>query len=128
MAVLDATGVFHVGDIEQRSDGRVQGAVGESNQYGAFVALSLPAIVALVTITRGTWRMFWMAASVITAAALVMTVSRGAFVATLFATLFGMWLFRRFMPARKLLSWAACGSVGAVLVGSRRACRSASAT
>ncbi len=31
MAVLDATGVFHIGDIEQRSDGRVQGAVGESN-------------------------------------------------------------------------------------------------
>ena len=42
MAVLDATGVFHVGDIEQRSDGRVQGAVGESNQYGAFVAFTLP--------------------------------------------------------------------------------------
>ncbi len=50
VAVLDAIGMFHVGDIEQRSDGRVQGAVGESNQYGAFVALSLPAIVALVTI------------------------------------------------------------------------------
>ena len=48
VAVLDATGMFHIGDIEQRSDGRVQGAVGESNQYGAFVALSLPAIVALI--------------------------------------------------------------------------------
>ena len=78
--------MVHVGDIEQRGDGRVQGAVGESNQYGAFVALSLPAIVAMVTITRGMWRIFWMAASVITAAALVMTVSRGAFVATAFAT------------------------------------------
>ena len=31
MAVLDATGMVHVGDIEQRRDGRVQGAVGESN-------------------------------------------------------------------------------------------------
>ena len=31
MAVLDATGMFHIGDIEQRGDGRVQGAVGESN-------------------------------------------------------------------------------------------------
>jgi hypothetical protein len=117
VAVLDATGMFHVGDIEQRSDGRVQGAVGESNQYGAFVALSLPAIVALVTITRGTWRLFWMAASVITAAALLMTVSRGAFVATAFAIICGVWIFRRFMPARKLMLWAACGLVGAVLVG-----------
>lgn len=117
MAVLDATGVVHVGDIEQRGDGRVQGAVGESNQYGAFVALSLPAIVAMVTITRGTWRIFWLAASVITAAALVMTVSRGAFVAMAFATLYGVWLFRRFMNGRKLLAWAAFGLVGAVLVG-----------
>ena len=117
MAVLDATGMVHVGDIELRRDGRVQGAVGESNQYGAFVALSLPATVAMVTITRGTWRIFWLAASVITAATLVMTVSRGAFVATAFAILYGVWLFRRFINARKLLAWAAFGFVGAVLVG-----------
>ncbi len=117
VAVLDATGVFHVGDIEQRSDGRVQGAVGESNQYGAFVALSLPAIIAMATITRGTWRLFWMGASVITAAALVMTVSRGAFVASIFAVMLSVWLFRRFMPARKLAFWAVCALAGAVIVG-----------
>jgi O-antigen ligase len=117
VAVLDATGLVHVGDIEQRADGRVQGAIGESNQYGAFVAMSLPAIVALVTITRGMWRMFWLTASVITAAALVMTVSRGAFVASAFAVMYGVWMFRRYMPARKLMIWAACGFAGAILVG-----------
>ncbi|HEV8329814.1 MAG TPA: O-antigen ligase family protein [Steroidobacteraceae bacterium] len=117
MAVMDATGLFHVGDIEQRSDGRVQGAIGESNQYGAFVALSLPPIVAMVTSTRGIWRLFWIGASVITAATLLMTVSRGAFVATIFATLLGVWLFRRFMPARKLALWAVCGAFAAVIVG-----------
>ena len=117
VAVLDATGVFHIGDIEQRSDGRVQGAVGESNMYGAFVAFTLPATIAMMTITRGMWRIFWMAASVITAAVLLMTVSRGAFVATAFATLYGVWLFRRYMNSRKLLQWAALGLAGAVLVG-----------
>jgi len=117
VAVLDATGFVHVGDIEQRADGRVQGAIGESNQYGAFVAMSLPAIVALVTITKGMWRMFWLAASVITAAALVMTVSRGAFVASAFAVMYGVWMFRRYMPARKLVTWAAFGFVGAIIVG-----------
>jgi hypothetical protein len=116
-AVLDATGMFHVGDIEQRSDGRVQGAIGESNQYGAFVAMSLPAIVALIVVTTGFWRLFWLIASIITAAALVMTVSRGAFVAIMFATMWGVWIFRRFMPARKLFIWASCGAVAAVLVG-----------
>jgi O-antigen ligase len=117
MAVLDATGMFHVGDIEQRSDGRVQGAVGESNQYGAFVAMSLPAIVALVMNSRGIWRLFWAGASIVTAATLVMTVSRGAFVATMVATIGGVWLFRRFMPARKLAMWAAGGLIAAVFVG-----------
>lgn len=116
-AVLDATGLFHIGDIEQRSDGRVQGAVGESNQYGAFVAMSLPAIVALIAMTRGVWRLFWLAASIVTAATLLMTVSRGAFVAAVFATVCGMWVFRRYMPVRKLLMWAASGVVAAVLVG-----------
>jgi hypothetical protein len=117
VAVLDATGYVHVGDIEQRADGRVQGAFGESNQYGAFVAMSLPPIIGMVTITRGMWRIFWLAASVITAAALVMTVSRGAFVASAFAVIYGVWMFRRYMPARKLMVWAACGCVGAILVG-----------
>jgi O-antigen ligase len=117
VAVLDATGIVHFGAIELRGDGRVQGAIGESNQYGAFVALTLPTIIAMITITRGAWRLFWLCASVITAAALVMTVSRGAFVATAFAIPCGVWLFRRFMPARKLVIWAACGLIAAVVVG-----------
>lgn len=117
VAVLDATGYIHIGDIEQRSDGRVQGAVGESNAYGAFVALSLPPIIAMIMMTRGMWRMFWVGASVITAATLVMTVSRGALVATAFATMAGFWMFRRYMNARKLLMWATGGSVAAVLAG-----------
>jgi O-antigen ligase len=116
VAVLDATGMFHVGAIEQRSDGRVQGLIGESNQYGAFVALSLPGIVALIMITRGFWRMFWIAASIVTAAALVMTVSRGAFVGTLFAVMCGMWLFRRYMPARTLAMWVGGGFVAVIAV------------
>jgi hypothetical protein len=40
IAVLDALGFVQIGDITRRGDGRVQGAVGESNQYGALVALS----------------------------------------------------------------------------------------
>lgn len=47
VAVLDALGVMQLGDIERRGDGRVQGAVGESNQYGAFVALTLPAAISM---------------------------------------------------------------------------------
>jgi hypothetical protein len=117
MAVMDATGLFHVGDIQQRSDGRVQGAIGESNQYGAFVALSLPAIIAMIAMTRGIWRLFWLGASVITAATLVMTVSRGAFVATAFASMMGYWMFRRYLPTRKLFLYACFGIIAALIAG-----------
>lgn len=103
MAVLDALGIAHFGDIEQRQDGRVQGMIGESNQYGAFVAMTLPGIAAMIVVTRGFWRLFWLAATGVTALTLIMTVSRGAFVGTLFATLVGMYLFRRYVPTRKLV-------------------------
>jgi hypothetical protein len=46
-----------------------------------------------------------------------MTVSRGALVATVFASMVGFWMFRRYMNARRLFIWAACGSVAAVLAG-----------
>lgn len=115
VAVLDALGYVQVGDIELRRDGRVQGTAGESNQYGALVALTLPAIAAAIFATRGLWRMFWMAAAAITAMTLIMTVSRGAFVGTAFAALCALYLFRRYVSLRKL-TMVAAGSLAAVVL------------
>jgi O-antigen ligase len=115
MAVLDALGFVQIGDITQRGDGRVQGAVGESNQYGALVALSLPAIAAAVFTTRGLWRLFWMAAAAMTALTLIMTVSRGAFVATAVAALCALYLFRRYVSMTKLVA-AAAGSLAVAML------------
>ena len=110
IAVLDALGFVQIGDITRRGDGRVQGAVGESNQYGALVALSLPAIAAAIFTTRGLWRMFWLAAAAITALTLIMTVSRGAFVATACAALLAVYLFRGYVRPTKLVM-AVAGSL-----------------
>ena len=115
VAVLDAIGVMQLGDIERRGDGRVQGAVGESNQYGAFVALTLPAAVAMAVAVKGWWRWFWIGAAALTAGTLIMTVSRGAFVAVFFATVYGAYLFRRYLSAGKIFSWGAM-TAGAVVV------------
>jgi O-antigen ligase len=116
VAVLDAMGVMQLGDIERRGDGRVQGAVGESNQYGAFVALTLPAAAAMIFATRGLWRWFWIAASLLTAATLVMTVSRGAFVAVIFAGAAAAWLFRRYLSAGKIFTWASAAAMTGIVV------------
>jgi O-antigen ligase len=115
VAVLDALGYVQIGDVELGRDGRVQGTVGEANQYGALVALSLPAIAAGIFTTRGVWRMFWMAAAGITALTLIMTVSRGAYVATVFAAMLALYLFRRYVRPTKLAMAAASTLAVAVL-------------
>lgn len=113
VAVLDATGFVHIGDIERRGDGRVQGAVGESNQYGAFVVLTLPAALAAVAATRGLWRWFWVGGAMLTAGTLILTVSRGAFVATFFAIMIGVYIFRRYLSLGRIVVWG----VGAAAAG-----------
>jgi O-antigen ligase len=116
LAVLDALGIAHFGDIEIRGDGRVQGAIGESNQYGAFVAMTLAPVVALAFISRGALRLFWIGAAGLTAITLVMTVSRGAFVATFVAFTAGLIMFRRYAPPGRLILWGFAGMMGLVLV------------
>ena len=115
VAVLDAFGYVHIGDIERRSDGRVQGAVGESNQYGAFVALTLPGAVAMAVASKGWRRWIWVAASALTAGTLLMTVSRGAFVAVFVATMAGAYLFRRYLSLGRIFTWGLMAG-GAMLV------------
>lgn len=116
VSVLDAQGVMQLGDIEQREDGRVQGLVGESNQYGAFVAMTLPALASAVVITRGVQRVLWSLATLITGVALIMTVSRGAFVAVIVACLCGLVLFRRYAPPGRLLAVAGASLFAVVAV------------
>lgn len=120
VAILDATGYVHIGDIDQRGDGRVQGAVGESNQYGAFVVLTLPAALAAAIASRGLWRWFWAGGAALTGITLIMTVSRGAFVATVFAALAGAYIFRRYLSVGRIFTWmvgaAAAGVVLLVVV------------
>jgi O-antigen ligase len=116
VAVLDAVGITQIGDIERRGDGRVQGAVGESNQYGAFVALTLPAAIAMAVTVKGWMRWFWIGAAALTAGTLIMTVSRGAFVAIFFSATFGAYLFRRYLSMGKIMTWGAMAALAGVVV------------
>lgn len=118
-AVLSALGIMEIGRIEPDGDGRVQGLVGEPNQYGAFCALSLAATASLIFVTRGFWRLFWVAATAVSALALVMTVSRGAFVGAAVAACMGLYLFRRYVPPRKLFAfagWCVLSAAGIVAI------------
>lgn len=116
MAVLDALGIVRFGDLERREDGRVQGLVGESNQYGAFVAMTLPAVLAMCFSTRGFERLLWWGLTAVTGITLVMTVSRGAFVATFIAGVCALLLFKKYAPPGRLALIAIASVVGVVLI------------
>jgi hypothetical protein len=56
--VLDNAGIINLGFTE-RVDGRTQGAIGESNQYAAYIILLLPGLIAAAFASHGFRRFFW---------------------------------------------------------------------
>lgn len=111
MTVADVSGYVDLG-FEERESGRAEGALGEANQYAAFIILFLPAMIAALVMARGVWRIFWVGAVLVSGVALIMTVSRGAFVGLLVAAISGAWLYRHRLSAGKLMAWL----VAAVIV------------
>ena len=79
ITILDAAGVISLG-FRIRDDGRTAGAIGESNQYAAFIILFLPATIAAAVAAHGFRRLFWFGATLVGCMTLVMTASRGGFV------------------------------------------------
>jgi O-antigen ligase len=104
MTVADTLGYIDLG-FQERESGRVEGALGEANQYAAYIILFLPGMIAAVMQSRGLWRIFWLGAVVFSAVALVMTVSRGAFVGLLAAAVAGGWLYRHRLSLGKVTAW-----------------------
>ena len=54
--ILDTAGIVNLG-FQERVDGRTQGAMGESNQYAAFIILFLPGMIAAAVASRGLRRL-----------------------------------------------------------------------
>jgi O-antigen ligase len=104
LTILDAMGVVNIG-FKIREDGRTSGAIGESNQYAAFIVLLLPATVAAAVGSRGFLRLFWMGAALIGAYALAMTASRGGFVGMILALIVGAYLYRHLVSYSRVAAW-----------------------
>jgi O-antigen ligase len=102
--VADASGYIDLG-FEERDSGRTEGALGEANQYAAFIILFLPGMIAALLRTRGIGRLFWLSAVLVSAVALLMTVSRGGFVGLLVAAVCGAWLFRNRLSLGTVSGW-----------------------
>jgi O-antigen ligase len=106
IALLDAWGFVQAAGLVARGDGRAQGVMGESNQSAAFAASFLPGLAVLVFATRGLQRLMWLGAVAISAVAMMISASRGGFLAIIIATLWGVVHFRHYLSARTLLTAA----------------------
>lgn len=120
--ILDVAGVMQLG-AANIDDGRVEGVIGEANQQAALDAMLLPLAVATALHTRGIARLGWLAGALILFAAIVMTVSRGAFVALFVALVWTAWLFRRSLSFGRIAGWtvltAVCAMLTLLAVGSQ---------
>ncbi len=104
ITILDAAGVISLG-FRIREDGRTAGAIGESNQYAAFIILFLPATLAAAVAAHGFKRLFWFVATLVACMTLVMTASRGGFVGLAMMCAVGAYLYRHLISYSRISGW-----------------------
>ena len=102
--ILDNAGIVNLG-FQERIDGRTQGAMGESNQYGAFIILFLPGMIAAAVGSRGLWRMAWLGGALTSCMTLSMTASRGGLVGLALSLIIGAWMFRHLVSYSRVAGW-----------------------
>ena len=104
LTILDAMGVLNIG-FKIRQDGRTSGAIGESNQYAAFIVMLLPATIAAAVASRGFMRFFWAGSALVGAYALAATASRGGIVGMALALAVGAYLYRHLVSYSRVAAW-----------------------
>lgn len=120
-------GFIHVqgigpGDCERDCvGGRASGPFGHPNSTGPLIAAMLPAYVAIARSSRGFSRVLWIAGAMCSIAMLLMTASRGAFIAMLVGYPWAAYVFRRYLSLRQILLWTgaliAISGVALILAG-----------
>ena len=102
--ILDSAGILNLG-YHVRINGRTQGALGESNQYAAYIILFIPGMIAAAVASRGIWRLAWVGGALLSLMALAMTASRGAMVGLVLACVIGGYLYRQLVSYSRIAGW-----------------------
>jgi hypothetical protein len=113
LTIVDASALVDLGFMEQDSDGRVRGPIGESNQYGAFMVFFVPLFAAMALGSTGIARVLWWLVFFCGFGLLVVTGSRGGYLGIALGTIIGAKFVMPYFDRRKMLRTA--GKVAAVL-------------
>ena len=116
--IMDTAGIvsfgMKVGDHGPEL-GRVFGAFGHANDTGALLVCVLPAMIAMMVTHQGFRRFIWFGCVAASAAVLLLTVSRGAFVGIIVGSVWAAFACRQHVPVQKFALWALIAIVGVVL-------------
>lgn len=114
--ILDTAGILNLG-YQERMDGRTQGAMGESNQYAAYIILFIPGMIAAAVASRKIiWRMFWLGGALLSCVALAMTASRGGLVGAMLGCAVGAYMYRHLVSYSRIAGWVFAAVVLLVVV------------
>ncbi|MGA7538166.1 MAG: O-antigen ligase family protein [Steroidobacteraceae bacterium] len=118
LTLADVAGIIHLGITVGSSgveEGRVFGVFGHANDTGALIVCFLPMLTAVATSSRGWMKVFWYASALASIVVLMLTVSRGAYVAVAIGYAWGVWLCRRYLPTSRVVAWVLIGLSSLVL-------------
>jgi hypothetical protein len=115
MTIFDTAGLVNLG-YKERIDGRTQGALGESNQYAAYIVLFIPGLIAAAVASRGVRRLAWLGGVLLSCVALAMTASRGAIAGGILACVVGAYLYRHLVSYSRVAGWVFASLVLLVII------------
>ena len=102
LTVIDASALVDLGIMGQEADGRVNGPIGNSNQYGIFMAFFVPLFAAMAMGSTGVARIFWWFVFLCGFALLIASGSRGTYVGMLAGTVIGVRFISPFFDRRRI--------------------------
>ncbi len=120
ITVIDVYDIPDLGIIKQMEHesaynrGRVQGPLGEPNQYASFLVLYLPAYIGLTMLNKGLSRYFYLSAVTVTFVVLLLTGSRGGVAGLLLGAILATISLKQFIKFKHIASV----TIKAVIIGS----------
>ena len=114
--VGEATAILPTHFVTQDSTGRTNGLISHVNAYALLTVLFIPVLVAAALGSRGIMRAVWWSAVLLSFFSLVLTFSRGAFVALVLGAAVWTYVFRRQLSSVEITRTVA--AVAIILVAS----------
>ena len=109
---VDFLNILDLGIINERSDGRLTGAVREVNQYGAVLIVLIPLTVGLMLGSSGALKLLYASGAAMAVVLLGLTVSRGSYVGLVVGGMLALYLARHHVRKQAIVR----GGIVAVVV------------